>query len=160
MPSILSDEEEIESPAPAANFFALDGIEDFPPDTHGAIGQDYVMTMLNTRVSVQTKGGITIMTNTLNEFWGYSNAPSVETVFDPRMTYDPFNQRWIAVAATFSGSTNSEIVVAVSLTSNPTNGWNIVRQRADPAGVYWADSPTIGFNKDWIVAQAKHGKDK
>jgi hypothetical protein len=57
VPSLLGGDEE-ESPVAATNFLALDGVEDYVPDTHGAVGQDYVMTMLNTKVSVQTKGGL------------------------------------------------------------------------------------------------------
>ncbi len=40
------------------------------------------------------------------------------------------------------------------MTNNPTNGWNLRRVKADPNNLRWADYPTVGLNKDWIVIQA------
>src|SRR5216683_2635686 len=42
------------SPAPASNFQALpDDNTAIPPDTHGAVGPNHLMTVLNTQVRVQ-----------------------------------------------------------------------------------------------------------
>src|SRR5207244_1963433 len=35
--------------------------------------------------------------------------------------------------------------------SDPTGNWYLFSIDADPANVAWADYPSIGFNKDWIV---------
>ena len=70
------------------------------------------------------------------------------------MVYDPYNNRWIACAVVENDSSNSGILIGVSLTSNPTNGWNLRRVKADSTSKRWADFPMLGFNKDWLVVGA------
>ena len=110
--------------------------------------------MLNTQVRIQTRGGATVTTMTLAQFWNSPNIGSFTEVFDPRIVYDPYNQRWIASAAVEPQSSNSGILIGVSLTSNPTNGWNLRRVKTDATSERWADYPMLGFNKDWIVVSA------
>src|SRR5207249_3582654 len=79
--------------------------------------------------------------------------------FDPRALYDPFSDRWLTSAATDSViPTNSSVLIGVSRTSNPTNfsdpGWNLRQIKVDTNRAFWADYPTLGFNKDWVVLQA------
>ncbi len=50
-------------------------------------------------------------------------------------------------------SASSAVLIAVSATSNPTGAWYQYLVDADPANVLWADYPSLGFNKDWIVVQ-------
>src|SRR5262249_16663391 len=38
-----------------------------------------------------------------------------------------------------------------SQTSDPTGSWNEYSVDVDPANAAWADYPTVGFNKNWIV---------
>lgn len=45
-------------------------------------------------------------------------------------------------------------MVSVSQTSDPTGNWNLYRFDVDSADDLWADYPTAGFNKKWIVVQA------
>jgi hypothetical protein len=44
--------------------------------------------------------------------------------------------------------------LAVSETSDPTGNWFLYRILADVFANNWADYPSIGFNKDWIVVSA------
>jgi hypothetical protein len=114
--------------------------------------------MLNTQVRVLTRSGATITTLTLSNFWTGTNIGSFTEVFDPRIVYDPYNNRWIASAAVEPSSSNAGILIGVSRTSNPTNtgdaGWNLRRVKADSSSLKWGDFPMLGFNKDWIVVSA------
>jgi hypothetical protein len=145
-----------QSPADATNFLAMLSNQElnFVPDTHGAVGTNVVMGIFNNGVTFHTRSGAVIRTNTLRDFWTSTNIAPYQRVFDPRVVYDPYYHRWIAVAATDNDSTNSTILIGVSLTSNPTNAWNMRQIKADTNNLRWADYPTIGFNKDWIVVQA------
>src|SRR5439155_1517684 len=59
----------LQSPSPSTNFLGLDGWG-FNPDTDGAVGRgDFVMALLNTGASVQTRAGILLETNSLSGFW-------------------------------------------------------------------------------------------
>ena len=144
-----------QSPGSATNFQALtDNNTLHPPDTMGAVGLSNVVTMLNTQVRIQTRTGTTVQTMALSNFWTSTNIGSYTEVFDPRIVYDPYNSRWIACAGVEPFSSNSGILVGVSLTSSPTNGWNLRRVKADPTSQRWADFPMLGYNKDWIVVGA------
>lgn len=147
------------SPGTSADFQGLtDNNTAFPPDTHGAVGTNHVVTMLNTQVRFQTRTGTTLQTMTLAQFWSSTNIGSFTQVFDPRILYDPYNHRWVATAVVEPFSSNSGLLIGVSRTSSPTNtrdaGRNFRRVKADSASQAWADFPTLGFNKDWIVVQA------
>lgn len=95
-----------------------------------------------------------LQTNTLRQFWTSTNIATFAAVNDPRVVYDPYEHRWIATAMSDPGTTNSTVLIGVSLTSNPTNGWNLRQVKADTNNLRWADYPTLGFNKSWIVVQA------
>lgn len=143
------------SPATTINFQGLDdSFTVIPPDTQGAVGIDHVVTMLNDRVRVQTKNGTTLQTITLRSFWGL---PFNSTPFDPKITYDPVNNRWIALSVANSRSSSSIILIATSQTSNPLGVWNVRQVKADatatPTSGVWADYPSLGFNGKWAVVQ-------
>lgn len=148
-----------DSPGTTTDFQGLtDNNTFYPPDTHGAVGTNHVVTMLNTQVRISTRSGTTITTMLLSDFWSSTNIGSFTQVFDPRIVYDPYNHRWIATAAVEPFSSNSGILIGVSRTSSPTNtgdaGWNLRRVKADSTSTKFADFPMLGFNKDWIVVSA------
>lgn len=137
------------SPLPSANFLALESnLSTFTPDTHGAVGPNHIMTVLSSQVRIQDKAGTTLSTVALNTFWQTLGAPSV---FFPKVLYDPYANRWMFTAAADASTTRSSVLLAVSQTSDPTGNWFLYRVDADRNDVDWADYPSIGFNKDWIV---------
>ncbi|HEX2943984.1 MAG TPA: PEP-CTERM sorting domain-containing protein [Rhodopila sp.] len=123
-----------------------------PPDMGGAVGDGYVVQMLNGVVSTYTTAGAQVGTGiTLDNFWTNAGAgavignnPTPTTVSDPRVIFDPSSGRWFASAITTIQSTNNNILVAVSNTSDPTKGFTAF---AIPAGSgNFADYPTLGVN--------------
>jgi hypothetical protein len=137
------------SPAPAANFEALpDNGLSIPPDTQGAVGPNHLMVALNSEVRVQNRTGATLSTVSLESFWASTGASGL---FDPKLAYDPFNNRWIFTAVSDRQSAGSSLVIGASQTSDPTGTWDLFRVDADAGNVDWADYPSLGFNKDWIV---------
>ncbi|HEY5232585.1 MAG TPA: immunoglobulin domain-containing protein [Verrucomicrobiae bacterium] len=140
------------SPASTTNFQGLgDNSVLTPPDTDGAVGPNHVVTMLNTQVRIQNRSGTTINTTTLLSWW-QAFFPGISEAFDPRITYDPYSQRWIATAgAQPPPYSSSSLLIAVSKTSDPTGGWYAFSLQADTSGTAWADFPTVGFSKDRIA---------
>jgi hypothetical protein len=65
--------------------------------------------------------------------------------------YDPFANRWIFAIVSDPENGNSSVCIGASQTSDPTGQWNLFRFDADNTDTLWADYPTLGFNKDWIV---------
>ncbi len=155
----------IPSPAPANNFAGLDDIAmvppgtaffTIPPDTTGAVGRDAdnkVFVTLNNNFRVQNKTtGATISTVSMPNFWTSTGSTNP---FDPRVLYDPYNDRWIVAAVSNAGSAATSILVGVSQTSDPGGAYFLFRVAArvgtDIANVNFADFPMLGFNKNWIV---------
>src|SRR6267154_843305 len=137
------------SPAPASSFLALaDDTTAIPPDTHGAVGPNHLMTVLNTQVRIQTRTGTVLSTVSLDGFWASVGNPSA---FDPKILYGPYGSRWIFAAGANGGSTTSAVLIGVSQTSDPTGLWNLFSVDADITNATWADFTSVGFNKDWIA---------
>ncbi len=141
------------SPSNSFTLVAAVGVEDgsvIPPDTFGTVGPEHVMTILNSGVRIHSRSGSLLCSNSLLGFWNNTNT---ESAFDPRAAYDPNGNRWIATSA---GNPNqsSSILIGVSKDNTPTNGWWIWDIKSDSNSNYFADFPTLGFNKDWIVVQA------
>ena len=128
-----------------------------PPDTHGAVGPTKVVTVLNTEVQHQDRDGSNPVKQTLNNFW---TTYRTDGAFDPRVKYDPdpaYGGRWIHVAVQGARASTSGTLVAVSDgVPTPTDLDFGLLVDADPAPVTpftWADYPTVGFNKHWVVVQ-------
>jgi subtilisin-like proprotein convertase family protein len=139
----------VPSPTPVASFKALeDNGASIPPDTHGAAGPNHLMVTLNTQVRIQNRAGGIISTVSLDAFWASLGSPST---FDPRVFYDPFNNRWMITSVADGQEATSAVLIGVSQTSNPTGNWKLYKVDADPNNEAWADYPYLGFNKNWIV---------
>jgi hypothetical protein len=120
-----------------------------PPDMGGAVGPNHVMLALNTQVLIQDKTGTVLSTVSLNSI--FSSLAGITFVFDPKILYDPFAQRWIITAPANPATTTSSLCIGVSDNSDPTGGWQVYAFDVDAADLNWFDYPSIGFNKNWIV---------
>jgi hypothetical protein len=146
----------IPSPAPATNFQALPDNQQFiPPDTMGAVSERYVVTALNDRMRITDRSNNTISVVSTDSFWQPLTAVTSVTyaTFDPKIYYDRNAQRFIYIITANGQSANSAILLAVSQTDNPTGAWNLYALDADASNVAWADYPSVGFNRNWIVVQ-------
>ena len=122
----------------------------FPPDTEGAVGINHFVELINGNYSVYDKlTGAEVQTSSLNQFWlnaGVS-AATVDSSFDPRVIYDHDSQHWFAVSVDNRRDADSNILLAVSDSSNPTFGWTGFSFDADPADARWADFPMLGLDE-------------
>ncbi|MCK5741513.1 MAG: hypothetical protein KAH48_04790, partial [Chlorobi bacterium] len=135
------------SPEPTAAFGSLvDNNRTVPPDVHGAVGPDHLMTTHNSEVRIQNKSGSVQSTVSLNSFW----ASVATSTFDPRVYYDPYEEKWFSIACGTAGGQNS-IMAGASYTSSPSSTWSMHAIDSDPGDTTWFDYPSVGFNKKWIV---------
>jgi hypothetical protein len=146
----------VPSPAASTNFVGLtDNFQVIPPDTMGAVSERHVVTILNDRMRIQDRAGNVISTVSTDSFWlplTYGLQRTFST-FDPKIYYDRFTGHFIYVITANSRSANSAILLAVSHSDDPTGGWNLYGIDADATDVNWADYPSVGFNRNWIVVQ-------
>lgn len=97
-----------------------------PPDTDGAIGPNHFVEFINGGYAVFNRNG-TLATSAVSDrtFWlnaGVSSTLVNQGLSDTRIKYDPLTQRWFAAEITVA-STNT-VLLGVSKTSNPLDGWN------------------------------------
>ena len=144
------------SPVAAASFLgAPDNLGSIPPDTHGAVGPSHIVVAVNNQVRILRRDGSTISSVTLTNFWRAGAGISVAgRAFDPRVLYDHSADRWIIVSVSDSRAATSSVLVGVSLGGDPTGAWKLYQIDADTTDILWADYPSVGFDKDWIVVQA------
>ena len=119
-----------------------------PPDTHGGVGPNHLMTMLNSQVRIQNLAGGIISTVSLASFWLPAGASGP---FDPRIIYDPGSGRWLATCDDDFLTAGSGVMFAISSTNNPTGAWTFYNIDADPTDVNFADRPDMGVNSTWIA---------
>lgn len=128
-----------------------------PPDTMGAVGPDKVVVHVNNNYLVQNKQtGATLSKVSINTFWAAAGGTNP---FDPRIVYDPYNNRFLVAAVSDAQSANSSVLFGISLTSDPEGFWSVQRlivgcapgeAGCNPQGE-WADFPMLGFNKNWVA---------
>ena len=112
------------SPLPDADFQGLeDNNNSIPPDVNGAAGPDHLMITLNTGVKISDKEGNEISSVSLGSFW--SALPGNGGSFDPKIVFDPYEERWIVVTPSSSNPASSRLFVGVTETSDPTGYWNM-----------------------------------
>ncbi len=154
----------VPSPAPAQNFLAQEdgakvgtGTFTIPPDTMGAVGFDKVFVNVNNNYRVQNKAtGAPLSTVSIDTFWTSTGATGV---FDPRIQFDPYQNRWLLSAVSNAQTANSSVLVGVSDTSDPQGAYTLFRivvgcapgAAGCNAQGEWADFPMLGFNKNWIA---------
>ena len=107
------------------------------------------MVTLNSEVSIQNKQGTTLSTTSLLGFWNGLGGHT--DIYDPKLTYDPYDKRWFFVCCASRDATNSALLIAVSQTPDPTGGWITYTIKADPGNKLWFDYPSLGFNRNWIT---------
>ncbi len=139
-----------ENDAVNVNFPGLgDNGTSIPPDIGGAAGPNHLMVALNTQVGIQDKNGTSLSIVGLDAF--FSALGGSPNMFDPKVLYDPFEERWIITAPANSRSSASSLIIGVSDTNDPTGSWNLFQFDVDSSNINWFDYPSIGFNKNWIV---------
>jgi hypothetical protein len=122
-----------------------------PPDTQGTVGPRHLMVVLNSTVTIETRKGVVVSSVPIATFW--SSLGGINEAFDPRVLFDRFANRWIISSGANAASPTAYILIGVSQTSDPTQGWNLYKVSVDADGTSWADYPTLGYNGKWIVVQ-------
>lgn len=139
-------------PVIAARFpGGIDDQQSIPPDISGAVGPNHVFNPLNNNVSIFDRAGTHIGSMTLDGFW--SQLKLTGTTFDPRVVYDSATGRFIFVVVANAGEPTSSLYLAVSQTSDPTQGWigDAIQVDDTAQGESWFDYPCLGVTADKIT---------
>ena len=141
---------ETPSPQPLQGFLGyIDPINLIPPDCHGAVGLNEVVTATNEYIIVHAKNGGAVLSKvTFSNFFNESN------MSDPYMQFDPYiNRYWVSGIST---TTPNKIFIAVSKTSDPSGDW--FRYSFTPTstdGSLLLDHPYLGFDNRLLVVTGR-----
>jgi hypothetical protein len=133
-----------------------------PADNSGAVGLKHIVQVTNQGFAVydKTTGQVRQKTS-LDSFWRSTGLPAANATnnFDPRVLFDPTSQRWFTIAADRTDANgqaqnfplSNRVVLAVSATADPTQGWRGFSLPASGTGTsLFADAPTLGIDADGI----------
>jgi len=129
----------------------FDGILDTgwnPPDPTMAVGPEHIVAMTNGGIAFLSKTGQVLFEDSINGsfgFWGSLNVG--DFVFDPEVLWDPYSNRFFAMAAESTGP-QSFMLLAVSDDDNPIGNWNRFRiETTNVAGDNF-DSPNMSVDQN------------
>lgn len=140
------------SPMLLASFAALlDNDTVVPPDTHGAVGPDHLVTLLNQDYAVFAKdtGAIVAGPMPMTAFWAPLGTRSL-IVFDPKVLFDADADRFVITSASTYRSPLSSVLMAVSNGSDPALGYTMFAVDADANNALWVDFPMVGMDASHI----------
>src|SRR5438552_7136074 len=107
-----------------------------PPDVQVAVGPAHVVEAVNVALGVYSKEGVQLVTSGLSTVF----ATGSDFLSDPRIQYDGLSGRWFVAAGDF---TTGQVLVAASMSSDPTIGWSIYRVPSS-ATSECLDQPILG----------------
>ncbi|MBG88287.1 MAG: hypothetical protein CMO80_15475 [Verrucomicrobiales bacterium] len=145
---------QVASPNPETNFVGLiDDLSVIPPDAAAAVGTNHLMIAANSQIVIQDRGGNTIQTVNLIDFWqGFVGVNG--RVFSPKLLYDSSSNRWVMTTCANPGTPDSRILLAATLSDDPTQSW--VRYSIDvdtnAQAQFWGETSGLGYNDEWVVA--------
>jgi hypothetical protein len=119
-----------------------------PPDTQVAAGPGVVLEATNDSLSVWSKAGSLLAWADVNAFF---LLPSTLSFSDPRVLYDAQSGRWILSGFAFDSANDSQTLLAVSTTSDPTANWNLYTVADNSKSGVLTDQPMTGVCNDKVV---------
>ena len=106
-----------------------------------------VLTSFNSQLyAYDTNRDTAIMLISLD---GFSSQFTNNSKFDPKLTYDPIEDRFILVFLNGSASNESQIIVCFSSTNDPLDPWNLYALSGNPFNdSTWLDYPAVSVTED------------
>jgi hypothetical protein len=142
------------APAPGPVVTSFDGGSDdnttIPPDTQGAASRTHFLNPLNNNIHVFDLNNVHAPTVVpLDVFWNRQNC------FDPKVVYDPHEDRFFFVTMVDAARATSSLLVAASATADPSGQWHFQTVTVDPnvQGQVWMDYPSLGLTSDKVTVQ-------
>ncbi|MCB1536887.1 MAG: hypothetical protein KDJ44_19800, partial [Rhodoblastus sp.] len=96
-----------------------------PSDSHGAVGRANFITVKNVTVGVYRIAGCAVVAaeQSLKTFFAPVGVPSTATLFDPRVIYDKWTDRFFLTAESSDSNTDQYQYFAVSKDGTGTSWW-------------------------------------
>jgi PKD repeat protein len=117
-----------------------------PPDNSMAVSDDgFVVSAVNSSLLFSDVNGNVLQQESFDDFLAFLNLHG--NYFDPKVLYDPEEDKFILVVLNGNTPATSTIVVCFSSASNPTANWWVYTYSGDPGGFnVWTDYPSVGIS--------------
>ncbi|MCI5055343.1 MAG: T9SS type A sorting domain-containing protein [Flavobacteriales bacterium] len=138
------------TPEIATSFEGNWSIQGTPPDNTVAISNGgYIVTANNDGIEYYTENGNLLLSDFWSDFFNDGSLTSV--LYDPKVIYDTQEDRFVLIVLHGSSSTTSQVLLSVSKTNNPQDGWWTYKLTGNPASDgSWFDYPNLGISNDDI----------
>lgn len=140
-------------PAPIINT-GFDGNQfnnSVPLDNYLAVSDsNKIVSVSNVQFRVYSTDGTSLLNKTLAQFCQPAGLGGINNgKFDPKVIYDPIEDRFIAVVLNGFNSMYSKIIVAFSQTNDPTGVWNFYVLPGNPFNdTTWFDYPALNITEN------------
>lgn len=140
-------------PAPIINV-GFDGNQfnnSVPLDNYLAVSDsNRIVSVSNVQFRVYNTDGTSLMSKTLQSFCQPAGLGGINNgKFDPKVIYDPIEDKFIAVILNGFKSQYSKIIVAFSQSNDPTGVWNFYVLPGNPYNdTTWFDYPALNITQD------------
>tara|TARA_B100000315_G_scaffold260670_1_gene323883 strand:+ start:11346 stop:13832 length:2487 start_codon:yes stop_codon:yes gene_type:complete len=125
-----------------------------PPDPVIAVGDNYIVLVVNHSIAILNKDGEFVKQTTLGTWFENVDPAGDDYIFDPKVIYDHYSNRWVVLGLTKTND-ESAYMVSFSQTSDPTGCWYNYNLNAKVNGELFTDTdpdyPGLGFDQDLIV---------
>lgn len=138
--------------------FGFLGIEDTgwtPPDPIIAVGLEHLVVMTNGAIAFFQKNGNKDFQDEIEDsfgFWGEEGATGF--VFDPEVIYDPYADRFMAMACERAPGSKSYFLLAISDDTDPNGDWYKYRFDVTSLAGGDIDSPNIAVDSEVLYLTA------
>ncbi len=130
----------------SASFEGIQYSGEKPPDPVIAVGENHVVLAVNSKYEIYNKSGTYISGQSFSDFFSSVSPQPTGSIFDPKIAYDHYSDRYILLA--IDGSHRTRYLLAVSSTDDPTETWY---KYSIQGTLYDLDYPGLGFDENTIV---------
>lgn len=117
-----------------------------PPDPVIAVGGNHVVLAVNYKLEIYNKNGAFISWQSFSDFFSSVSPQPTGAIFDPKITYDHYSNRYILLA--IDNSHRTRYLLAVTASDDPTGTWY---KYSIEGTIYDLDYPGLGFDENTIV---------
>jgi len=121
-----------------------------PPDPHAAVGLNHVVAVVNSSIAIFDKEDGDLLFQTSASSFFSSVSPPSTFIFDPKVVYDKWEDRFVILFLCTNDVDQSSYLVAASKTGDPTGDWWLYDLDASMNGTTpvneWPDYPGLGFD--------------
>ena len=138
------------TPVIDASFEANLSVDETPSSNTIAISDDgIIISANNDGVIYFTETGTRLYEAKWDNF--FDDNQLTASFFNPRVLYDPVEERFILVTLHGKTTGNSRVIISFSKSKNPQDGWNVYKLPGNPLGDgSWFDFASIGISTNEV----------